>query len=323
MYLKTIEAVRKWMLYRPMVPGSNDILFSGAVTTGGKPETDLVLNAEVEHLTCFISGMIGMGAKIFNIKGDLELAIKLADGCVWAYESTPSGIMAEGATVLPCESAEQCTWNETAYFEYLDPMASERDKILEEYLANKVAREAELETAKKATLTIAEADKAAATKAEAEKLPTDKQSPTNDAPPADNMSAPRAEVESRNASDIHGLIQRRQHSPRNELPEPVTGSFADDSAKAKQETGDHSDGSRASADKVYEEKLLSTEAELQGMAAGRQTKFPPPAAQSTLVEELPDPLQPLSHKDFVAARIKQSALPPGYVNIRSRKYILR
>src|SRR6187402_470499 len=121
MYLKTIDGVRKWMLYRPMIPGDRDILFSGSVTTFGGQAQDLELSADVEHLTCFIGGMVGMGAKVFGLEGDLEIAKKLSDGCVWAYESTRSGIMPEGATVMPCKSAEHCTWNETAYWEYLDP----------------------------------------------------------------------------------------------------------------------------------------------------------------------------------------------------------
>src|ERR1700692_2878546 len=109
MYLKTIDAVRKWMLYRPMVPDNRDVLFSGSITTMGDPELDLKLSADVEHLTCFIGGMVGMSAKIFGIEGDLEIAKRLADGCVWAYESTLTGIMPEGATVMPCKSSEHCT----------------------------------------------------------------------------------------------------------------------------------------------------------------------------------------------------------------------
>ncbi|CAL3971661.1 unnamed protein product [Diplocarpon coronariae] len=133
MYTKTIDAVRKWMLYRPMVPDNRDILFAGSVTTNGDPSQDLILTAEVEHLTCFIGGMFGMGAKIFGIEGDLEIAKKLTDGCVWAYESTRSGVMPESAIVLPCKDAEHCTWNETLYWEYLDPMRIQRDRNVADY----------------------------------------------------------------------------------------------------------------------------------------------------------------------------------------------
>lgn len=131
------------MLYRPMLPNDRDVLFSGSVTTSGKPESDLVLHADVTHLTCFIGGMIGMGAKVFGIEADLEIAKKLTDGCVWAYEATTSGIMPEGATALACESAEHCPWNETAYWKALDPMGTSRDTRLAEYLKAKKQREAD------------------------------------------------------------------------------------------------------------------------------------------------------------------------------------
>lgn len=95
------------------------------------------LVGDVEHLTCFIGGMVGMAAKIFGLEDDLEIAKRLADGCVWAYGITPSGIMPESATVLPCKNAERCTWNETIYHRYLDPGWKTRDESLRVYLENK------------------------------------------------------------------------------------------------------------------------------------------------------------------------------------------
>lgn len=145
MYLKSAKAIRESMLYRPMLPGEDDILFTGAVSTDGRPGSRAILRPEVEHLTCFIGGMVGMGAKVFDIKGDLEIAEKLTEGCVWAYGSMPSGIMAEGAVLLPCQSLNKCAWNETAYNEHLDPRGVERDRDLESYLADKAASGAILE----------------------------------------------------------------------------------------------------------------------------------------------------------------------------------
>ena len=83
LYLKTIDAIRKWMLFRPMVPDNRDILFSGSVSTMGDPENDLVLSADVEHLTCFLGGMVGMASKIFGLEGDslnLSLAMEISVG---------------------------------------------------------------------------------------------------------------------------------------------------------------------------------------------------------------------------------------------------
>lgn len=64
---------------------------------GGKAERI----AEGQHLVCFAGGMIGIASQIFGLD-DLATARKLAEGCTWAYESSPSGIMAEVFSVVPC-----------------------------------------------------------------------------------------------------------------------------------------------------------------------------------------------------------------------------
>lgn len=129
MYEMSTETTKKYLLFRPMIEDEKrDVLFSGQVTTQGhlddKDETQL--KAEGTHLTCFVGGMFAIGAKIFDRSHDLELAWKLTDGCVWAYESTATGIMPEHFIALPCESREKCPWNETAYWEALDPYRSTR-----------------------------------------------------------------------------------------------------------------------------------------------------------------------------------------------------
>ena len=319
-----------------MIPGNRDILFSGLVTTAGDPANDLKLTAEVEHLTCFIGGMVGMGAKIFGLEGDLELAQKLADGCVWAYESTPSGIMPEGATVLPCESAEQCTWNETAYWEFLDPMADTRDHVLEEYIENKAARDAEKAKLAEAA---AKAEEHRVDAQQAADIPPEQQEEDiakyDEKIKLEALIDPTHTTEPAPTSHVVSL-QKRQSSPKDDLPMPITHNFQDAVTQAKE---DYKNGNDPGAlkgvssppsvmvpqDKVYMEKTLTTEAELRGMNTGRQAEIPQSEHSSTFdaAEYLPDPLRPLSHKEFVETRIKQEALPPGFVTVRSRKYILR
>ena len=87
-----------------------------------------------------------MAAKIFDLDGDLEIAKKLTEGCVWAYGSTPTGIMPESSEVLPCKNTEHCSWNETTYHHYLDPGWKARDEDVQRYLENqaKYAMEAGL-----------------------------------------------------------------------------------------------------------------------------------------------------------------------------------
>ena len=88
-----------------------DILVSTSVDAmGGSSRRD----SQGQHLVCFVGGMVGVGAKIFG-REDLQVARKLTDGCIWAYESMPSGIMPETFQVIPCD--DQCQWNETLWRE--------------------------------------------------------------------------------------------------------------------------------------------------------------------------------------------------------------
>jgi mannosyl-oligosaccharide alpha-1,2-mannosidase len=334
MYLKTIDAVRKWMLYRPMVPDNRDILFSGSVTTMGDPDIDVTLSADVEHLTCFIGGMVGMSAKIFGIEGDLEIAKKLADGCVWAYESTATGIMPEGATVMPCESSEHCTWNETMYWEFLDPTGSQRDANVKDYLVNKAAREAE----EKAQREAAEA----ALKAEAERTDAAIRSgnitntTTHEAIPDHDLDElpdhpGSAALKKEDPVSLH----KRQtvSSPKLEVPKPVTHDFQGDVAPAKGASPQEAaiDSILPTTPKTkFEQKSELTESELAAMAeVGRPAsgipvhphQVPGHVAQNQQV--FYDPGKPLSHKEYVEQRIQMENLPPGFATIKSRKYILR
>lgn len=127
MYEMAIEAGKKYLFFRPMLPDDRDILLSGSVTIRGKLDEDkLLLQPEGTHLTCFVGGMLAIGAKIFDRNSDLDLARKLTDGCVWAYEATTTGIMPEHYLAAPCVNGVQCKWNETRYEELIDPQWKQR-----------------------------------------------------------------------------------------------------------------------------------------------------------------------------------------------------
>ncbi|KAH7325017.1 glycosyl hydrolase family 47-domain-containing protein [Stachybotrys elegans] len=127
----TVNAVNEWLLYRPMADDDWDVLFPAKVTTSGDPETDLEPIFEITHLTCFIGGMYALGGKIFGREQDVEMAKQLTDGCVWAYQLTPSGIMPEGSEVITCPSLEKCEFNQTLWYERLDPSKDWREKQIE------------------------------------------------------------------------------------------------------------------------------------------------------------------------------------------------
>lgn len=131
LYIDAVEATKEWLLYRPMTQDDRDVLFSGKVTTmpEGKPQYIY----EATHLACFLGGMFGLGGKIYERPDDVDIALKLTDGCVWAYESTASGLMPESATLVPCDSMESCTFNETLWKEHLDSMGPSRDRNLQDW----------------------------------------------------------------------------------------------------------------------------------------------------------------------------------------------
>ncbi|KAK6859798.1 glycosyl hydrolase family 47 [Apiospora arundinis] len=110
MYRESMDAVTKHLLFRPMTPDQDDILFTGTVYVSSQDGPEL--EAEGQHLGCFVGGMFGLGGKLFNIPEHLKYAEKIARGCAWAYNAFPSGIMPETFTLYPCPSLEPCPWEE-------------------------------------------------------------------------------------------------------------------------------------------------------------------------------------------------------------------
>ena len=132
MYERAIEAANKYLLFRPMLPDARDILVLGTASLAENPDVpgNLRLYPEQQHLLCFSGGMYAMGSKIFDRKADLEIAAKLTDGCVWAYESTVTGIMPEGFTMMACDNIDTCEWNQTRWNDSLDPNPAYREQNL-------------------------------------------------------------------------------------------------------------------------------------------------------------------------------------------------
>lgn len=148
MYERSMDTVRKFLLYRPMIQDDRvDLLFAASATSSEDPSTknDFEYKYEGSHLACFAGGMFGIGAKIFNIKGDLQIASKLTDGCVWAYQSTATGIMPESFELLPCKNQERCPWDETVYRRTLDPYEDSRT----EEAVSRLTREEEIADAQR------------------------------------------------------------------------------------------------------------------------------------------------------------------------------
>ena len=136
MYNRSMEVIRADFLYRPMIKEKRDILFIAKHKQIPKAESPAERKETIyegTHLGCFVGGMFALGSKVFDIPSDMKLAEKLTDACVWAYESTPLDIMPEEFQLVPCEDRNSCSWNETRWHEFLDPLERERFEAVELY----------------------------------------------------------------------------------------------------------------------------------------------------------------------------------------------
>ncbi|KIX04445.1 uncharacterized protein Z518_05313 [Rhinocladiella mackenziei CBS 650.93] len=110
------DAVKKFILFRPMTPDNEDILMAGTLKAFRPGHVEL--NPQMQHLACFAGGMFALGSQLFNCPDDLDVARRLVHGCIWAYNQTPTGIMPELFHVVPCPDENddpECNWDEKAW----------------------------------------------------------------------------------------------------------------------------------------------------------------------------------------------------------------
>lgn len=116
MYLTAIESAKEHLFFQPLNPDNKEMLLAGILRRKSAGNTHLI--PQGEHLACFAGGMVALAAKVFHQDHELETARQLVDGCLWAYESMPSGIMPEKFTAINChtDDPDSCIWsNETWY----------------------------------------------------------------------------------------------------------------------------------------------------------------------------------------------------------------
>lgn len=109
LYERAIAAAKQYLFFRPLNPQNQDILVSGSARKNMLGYIDL--ESEGQHLSCFAGGMVGISAKIFNRTDELDIARKLVDGCIWAYDSMPTGVMPENFHAIPCSDPDDCSYS--------------------------------------------------------------------------------------------------------------------------------------------------------------------------------------------------------------------
>lgn len=285
MHQKVVDGVKKFLLYRPMVPDQRDILFSAKAGVNRNAPTDIKRTFEVTHLTCFLGGMFGMGAKIFDSPEDLEIGKRLTDGCVWAYESTASGIMPEGATVVPCASMTDCPWNETVWWDHLDTNRVWREQQLQDYLK------------------------------------TQEEKRKNPDPPYDYFTDPAASAKhTAKATAVNSSQRDKQWDAAIEESKKIAD--AEKPPYPRPEPGQPKVARRAEGDSGLRNQLdLNSPQNGVGATGGAETGASQGGTHGTIIYE--DPNKPLTHEAFVKQKIEQEKIPPGFVSVGFNNYILR
>jgi mannosyl-oligosaccharide alpha-1,2-mannosidase len=115
-----------------MTANGEDVRLAGQVDSDGKtPFSDLKLDAQAQHLGCFAGGMVAVASRIFSDDEELALARKLVEGCLWAYEVMPLGIMPEILHTVPCKDQANCPWDEKLWHDEVDKTYEGSEDVLE------------------------------------------------------------------------------------------------------------------------------------------------------------------------------------------------
>lgn len=125
MYRAAADAIIENLLYRPMTPENLDILFTGTFHAGVAYQ----LEPEMQHLACFAGGMFAIGGKVLDIPEHIDIGAALTRGCIWAYDSFPTGIGPEIANLVPCETLAGCEWDENKWSATLPSQRAKSHRI--------------------------------------------------------------------------------------------------------------------------------------------------------------------------------------------------
>lgn len=354
LYENTIDAVNEWLLYRPMIKDDGwDAFFTGKLTTSSRGDSEWTKSYEMAHLSCFIGGMYGLGGKIFGRDGDIDKAKKLTDGCVWAYQSTPTHIMPEFAHLVACPALEKCAFSEESWYEDLDPSREWRDSEFRKWSEGEAQRKLAEDAApvpaqapgsqpptpqsgdgKDQPGQPAQADKLGGSSGSAEPVvrPLEAAGAAAGGPPnvVKRAGIPMPELDRKPEEDASKFGSKLPDSLKDKIGLNQPEAEKTDADKPEGENGDSSKSDSDRAEPAPAESI-NKPAAVQDVT--ENAAEPKPATVDSFdtmknSEQVaaPDgtPLErPMTHEEYVKSRIERERLPPGYTDIINRNYILR
>jgi mannosyl-oligosaccharide alpha-1,2-mannosidase len=127
-YEQSVDAARQYIFYDitsyDWSPSHKGMLGIGKTEPGG------LHVHEIEHLTCFAGGMLGMGSKLLDRQQDMVDAERFTQACYWLSAATPTGLQPEVVEFFE-PGFEQ--WENVTVdgFSYLPPTPGEKAMGLE------------------------------------------------------------------------------------------------------------------------------------------------------------------------------------------------
>ncbi|KAM4057897.1 glycosyl hydrolase family 47 protein [Hirsutella rhossiliensis] len=311
LYEDAVGAINKWLLFRPMIKGNWDVLFPAKLSTYRDSVEDFRYEYEVAHLTCFIGGMYGLGGRLFDREEDVETAKKLANGCVWAYQSTLSGIMPEFGHVIPCPSKDQCDFNRTRWWEELDPSKGRRDEQARKWEADQGTKKAGRAAAAKAAL---EDDESKASDSSAKDTIRQKSNSLGD---KSSVIDKRAAVPEQGKNSEGGSEDEDDHDG-SKLPASLRKKVGKNFGKDhKFKNGKSSQLDIPKNSLANDDTEEAAEADSDGPASSKRQGLLASKSDSSAADK------PQSHEEYVKEKFQREGLPPGFVDVPSASYILR
>ncbi|KXT13972.1 hypothetical protein AC579_8837 [Pseudocercospora musae] len=315
MYLASMIPWTEKGLFRPMTPDNLDILISGEVVSAWN-YTDRtyyeVRHSKGEHLTCFAGGMFAMGGKLFGMPEHVEIGRKLTDGCIWAYNATTTGIMPEGFIAFACPDKNRCEWNETLYWEELDPYQSYRDEQRKEY-AETYGEDALIANSRP-TVSPSATSSSSYTLSRHRPGQTVKEDNFEEDYGANNKPATAAQDTSQyNKRQLH-----EENVADDKLPPLPQAAHSPSPVKAPSDKANYGPGAGG------EDVIFSANSNQYGANTQYDSvAYPPSPSPVEVVAPVYTPPPPPTHKQYVEQKIEDERLAPGFVRYESTKYILR
>ncbi|KAK4461088.1 glycosyl hydrolase family 47-domain-containing protein [Cladorrhinum samala] len=316
MHEKTVAGVKKYLLYRPMAEGDPDILFSAKAHSSDGTADQLTYEWEITHLTCFLGGMFGLGGKIFDSPEDVEIAKKLSEGCFWAYDVMPTGIMPESSNIMPCKDPNDCHFNQTAWHEQLDPNADYRVTEMAKYYEDRAEWKKAVQEAKeqeeKQKKQFEEKDLAEAKRKhdEAERKAAEASAERARRPVTVASGEVVTDLKQKDAAVVPSKFRKRDWLDEINVVVPDKNHNAAETRSDDLETS-------LDLNAPTGETTTTAESHNQTPSYDDETDNQKP------IYVPPEPIKPLTHEEYIADKIERERLPKGFITLHDKRYILR